>query len=258
VSYAPMPPSVPMPVANQPKNGLGTAGFVLGLIGLIFAFIPIIGIVAWPLTILGLIFGIVGTLRANRGQASNKGLAITAVVLSAIGLVICVLWTAAFGKAVNDAANGMPAAALTSSVAAPDHIQTTSPNLNDAAASAAATAPVEPPAPTTSEAPKFPPQVEQARASAQNYLSFTAFSRNGLIRQLSSSAGDGFPKDVATQAVDSLSVDWNAQAVKSAENYLSFTSFSCSGLKQQLSSSAGDGFTKAQAAYGAGQTAACK
>jgi hypothetical protein len=53
-------------------------------------------------------------------------------------------------------------------------------------------------------------------------------------------------------------VDWNAQAVKSAENYLSFTSFSCSGLKQQLSSSAGDGFTKAQAAYGAGQTAACK
>ncbi|MEV6644247.1 Ltp family lipoprotein [Amycolatopsis sp. NPDC051371] len=249
-----MPPSV----ASQPKNGLGTAGFVLGLIGLIFAFIPIIGIVAWPLTILGLIFGIVGTLRANRGQASNKGLAITAVVLSAIGLVICVLWTAAFGKAVNDAANGMPAAALTSSVAAPDHIQTTSPNLNDAAASAAATAPVEPPAPTTSEAPKFPPQVEQARASAQNYLSFTAFSRNGLIRQLSSSAGDGFPKDVATQAVDSLSVDWNAQAVKSAENYLSFTSFSCSGLKQQLSSSAGDGFTKAQAAYGAGQTAACK
>jgi hypothetical protein len=105
-----MPPSPSIPVANQYKNGLGTAGFVLGLVGLIFAFIPIIGIIAWPLTILGLIFGIVGTVRANRGQASNKGLAITAVVLSAIGLVICVLWTAAFGKAVNDAANGLPTA----------------------------------------------------------------------------------------------------------------------------------------------------
>ncbi|MGW3960466.1 DUF4190 domain-containing protein [Amycolatopsis sp. NPDC005003] len=106
-----------MPVPNQYKNGLGTAGFVLGLVGLLFAFIPLIGIVAWPLTILGLIFGIVGTLRANRGQASNKGMAITAVVLSAIGLVICVLWTAAFGKAVDDAANGLPTAAAPAAVA---------------------------------------------------------------------------------------------------------------------------------------------
>ncbi len=149
------------------------------------------------------------------------------------------------------------AAAPPSPISAPDHIQTTSPNLNDAAASAAATAPVEPPTPT-SEAPQYPPQVEQARRSAESYLGYTAFSRNGLIRQLTSSAGEGFPKDVATQAVDSLDVDWNAQAVKSAENYLSYTSFSCSGLKQQLSSSAGEGFTKAQATYGASQTAACK
>ena len=114
MSYAPMPP-VSAPV--QYKNGLGTAGFVLGLVGLIFAFIPIIGVVAWPMVILGLIFGIVGTLRANRGQASNKGLAITAVVLSAIGLLICVIWTAAFGKAVSDTANGLPAPAAPAAVA---------------------------------------------------------------------------------------------------------------------------------------------
>lgn len=114
MSYAPMPPA-PAPV--QFKNGLGTAGFVLGLVGLIFAFIPIIGVVAWPLVILGLIFGIVGTLRANRGRASNKGLAITAVVLSALGLVICVIWTAAFGKAVSDTANGLPAPVAPASVA---------------------------------------------------------------------------------------------------------------------------------------------
>ncbi|WIY01052.1 Ltp family lipoprotein [Amycolatopsis mongoliensis] len=133
----------------------------------------------------------------------------------------------------------------------------------EAAAVAPTTTATEPPAsvsvasPTTTEQ-KFPPQVTLARTSAQNYLSFAAFSRNGLIRQLSSSAGDGYPKDVATQAVDSLGVDWNEQAVKSAENYLSFTSFSCSGLKQQLSSSAGEGFTKAEAAYGASRTDACK
>ncbi|MEU8637800.1 DUF4190 domain-containing protein [Amycolatopsis sp. NPDC048633] len=114
MSYAPVPP-VSAPV--QLKNGLGTAGFVLGLVGLVFAFIPIIGVIAWPLVILGLIFGVVGTLRANRGQASNKGLAITAVVLSALGLVICVIWTAAFGKAVSDTANGLPAPAAPAAVA---------------------------------------------------------------------------------------------------------------------------------------------
>lgn len=107
-------------------------------------------------------------------------------------------------------------------------------------------------------APEFSPQVEQARGSAQSYLGFKGFSRNGLISQLSSQYGDGFTKDIATQAVDSLSVDWNAQAVKAAQSYLDFKSFSCSGLTQQLSSAYGDGFTKAQATYGAHQTKACK
>jgi hypothetical protein len=108
------------------------------------------------------------------------------------------------------------------------------------------------------QAPEFPPQVQQARNSAQSYLGFKGFSRDGLVGQLSSKSGDGYPQDVATQAVDSLSVDWNAQAAKSAQEYLDFTSFSCTGLIGQLSSKAGDQFTKAQATYGAHQTAACK
>lgn len=118
VSYAPMPPSSGMPV-SQYKNGLGTAGFVLGLVGLIFAFIPIIGVVAWPLTILGLVFGIIGTLRAGRGQANNKGMAIAGTVLSAVGLVICFLWTVAFGAAVDNTANGLPAPAAPAAGSAP-------------------------------------------------------------------------------------------------------------------------------------------
>lgn len=99
-SYSPVPPAPPQQPAN--RNGLGTAGFVLGLIGLIFSIIPVVGIIAWPLVILGLIFGTLGVLRVNKGEASNKGLAIAGVVVSAIGLVICILWAAAFGKAAND------------------------------------------------------------------------------------------------------------------------------------------------------------
>jgi hypothetical protein len=96
-TYA-MPPAAP----QTPRNGFGTAGFVLGLVGLFFSFIPLIGVIAWPLVILGLIFSILGLRRASSGQATNKGLAIAGIVLSAIGLLVCILWAAVFGKAVND------------------------------------------------------------------------------------------------------------------------------------------------------------
>ncbi|MER6667407.1 Ltp family lipoprotein [Amycolatopsis japonica] len=43
-----------------------------------------------------------------------------------------------------------------------------------------------------SEAPQYPPQVEQARGSAESYLDYSAFSRNGLIDQLSSKYGGQF------------------------------------------------------------------
>lgn len=100
------------------------------------------------------------------------------------------------------------------------------------------------------------PQKNAVR-SAKSYLNFQAFSRNGLIEQLSSPYGDGYNVSDATIAVDSLSVDWNAQAVKSAEQYLAMMGFSCNGLIEQLSSDAGDKYTVSQATYGAQQAGAC-
>lgn len=107
------------------------------------------------------------------------------------------------------------------------------------------------PAPHPSKTtPKLTLSQEQAIGSAQSYLSMTAFSRKGLIRQLSSDAGDGYSVADATFAVDYLKVNWNEQAVKAAKSYLSMTHFSRSGLIRQLESSAGDGFTHKQAVYG--------
>lgn len=93
--------------------------------------------------------------------------------------------------------------------------------------------------------------------SAELYLSMQGFSRNGLIEQLSSDYGDGYEVTDATAAVDSLSVDWNAQAARSAKTYLSMTGFSCQGLIEQLSSEYGDKYTNAQATYGAQHAGAC-
>ncbi|MDR7300617.1 DUF4190 domain-containing protein [Haloactinomyces albus] len=100
-----IPPPPPPGQAVQPRNGLGTAGFVLGLLAALFSLMPIIGMIAWPLSILGLIFGILGILRARKGAATNKGLSIAGTVLAAIGLVTCILWTALTGAAINSAAN---------------------------------------------------------------------------------------------------------------------------------------------------------
>jgi uncharacterized membrane protein YeiB len=106
-------------------------------------------------------------------------------------------------------------------------------------------------------APPMTAQQQNAARSAQQYLSISGFSRQGLIDQLSSSAGDGYSVQDATVAVDSLTVNWNAEAVKSAKQYLSISAFSCNGLIQQLDSSAGDKYTVAQATYGAQQAGAC-
>jgi hypothetical protein len=88
-------------------------------------------------------------------------------------------------------------------------------------------------------------------------LSSQAFSRLGLIAQLSSSYGDGYSVPDATVAVDSLKVDWNAEAVQAAKEYLASQPFSCNGLIQQLDSPYGAQFTVAQATYGAHQAGAC-
>lgn len=93
---------------------------------------------------------------------------------------------------------------------------------------------------------------QQAVIAAQEYLDMgSGFSQAGLVQQLTSSAGDGFPKADAEFAVSYLKPDWNAQAVEAAKGYMSMGGFSRAGLIEQLTSSAGDGFTRAQAEYAA-------
>lgn len=104
---------------------------------------------------------------------------------------------------------------------------------------------------TTTTAPPEDPEVANARRSAQGYLDYAGFSRQGLIDQLSSEYGDQYPVEAATAAVDSLTVDWNAEAVEAAESYLEFMAFSRQGLIDQLSSEYGHQFTVEQATYGA-------
>ena len=108
------------------------------------------------------------------------------------------------------------------------------------------------------ETAKGTPSQQNAYDAAVDYLDYSAFSRAGLIEQLSSEYGSQFPTADAEFAVARLEreggVDWNAEAAEAAKDYLDFSSFSRQGLLDQLTSEHGSGFTPEQAAYGVSQT----
>ncbi len=83
-----------------------------------------------------------------------------------------------------------------------------------------------------------------ALATAESYLDYTAFSRQGLIEQLEY---EGFSHSDAVYGTDHCGANWNQQAVLSAQNYLDYSSFSRQGLIEQLEY---EGFTHSQAVYG--------
>ena len=105
--------------------------------------------------------------------------------------------------------------------------------------------------------PHFTKSQENAIRAAEDYLEFMAFSRQGLIDQLSSEYGSQFPVADATFAVDALDVDWNEQAARSAQSYLDTMPFSCQALIDQLSSEYGSQFTIEQARHGATVAGIC-
>ena len=70
---------------DQPRrhNGLGTAGFILSLLALVFCWVPILNII---LLFLGLVFSIVGLCLKNR----RKGLAVSGLVIAIIVILLYV------------------------------------------------------------------------------------------------------------------------------------------------------------------------
>ena len=95
----PYPYPYPQAYAPPPSNGMGTAALVLGIIGLLLAFIPIIGMISWILTLLAILFGIIGL--SKRG--SPKGTAIAGLITGGLGLVVCIGWAILFAVGISDA-----------------------------------------------------------------------------------------------------------------------------------------------------------
>lgn len=87
----PPPPPPPPPYNGDgrrydqpPRNGLGTAGLVCGVVAVALSLIPGLNAFTWPLGVLAIVFGAVGWSRANRAQATNKGVAIAGLALGIV------------------------------------------------------------------------------------------------------------------------------------------------------------------------------
>lgn len=77
------PYGAPLIPAQSQGNGMGVAGFVTGLLGLIFFWVPFLGLV---LALVGVSLSGVGVARGKRLNAPT-GLAIAGLVLSIIALI---------------------------------------------------------------------------------------------------------------------------------------------------------------------------
>lgn len=152
-----------------------------------------------------------------------------------------------------------PASTVTAApvtVTEPAAAAATTESASSPAAAPATSAPAAP-APADAAGSGMSASQRAAVRSAQSYLEYTGFSRQGLIDQLSSEYGEKFSVEDATAAVDSLTVDWNAEAAQSAKSYTEFTGMSCQGMIDQLSSEYGSQFTQEQAQFGATSVGLC-
>ena len=78
----PMQQTVIVQQEQKKSNGLGTAGFVLALIGFFLSWIPVLG---WVLWFLGMLFSAIGVFRTPRGMA------IAGLCISFIGLIFLIV-----------------------------------------------------------------------------------------------------------------------------------------------------------------------
>lgn len=80
---------VPVPVPPA-RNAMGVTALVLGLVGVILSLFIILFWMSWLPSLLAVVFGSIGLSHARKGLATNRPMALTGVVLGAVGLLFAV------------------------------------------------------------------------------------------------------------------------------------------------------------------------
>ena len=85
------------PAASGRRNGMGTAALVVGVVALVLVALLLFSPLCAFLGLLAVLFGILGLIRANRGEADNRGQAVAGLITGAVALLFGVLFTISVG-----------------------------------------------------------------------------------------------------------------------------------------------------------------
>ena len=64
---------------------------MLGIIALVLAVTPIVGVIAWFIWPVGLVLAVIGLARVRSGEATNRGPALAGVITSGVAAAVCLL-----------------------------------------------------------------------------------------------------------------------------------------------------------------------
>jgi hypothetical protein len=98
-SVSPASAPVPTPVSPPRGNGWGVAALVVGIVAVVFSFIPVMGVVAFVLGPVAVLLAIIGMTR----KLAKKGAAVAGLVLGILSIVIAAIWMAVLAAAVSSA-----------------------------------------------------------------------------------------------------------------------------------------------------------
>lgn len=70
------------------SNGMATGALIIGIISLVFSFIPLLNILCWILGILAIVFGIIGMVKAGKMNGLGKSKALTGLILGVVSIVL--------------------------------------------------------------------------------------------------------------------------------------------------------------------------
>jgi hypothetical protein len=90
-------PTAGYPAARPRRNGMGTTALVLGVVALTLVVLLLFSPLGAFLGLLAVLFGILGLMRANRGEADNRGQAVAGLVTGGIALLVGVFLTISIG-----------------------------------------------------------------------------------------------------------------------------------------------------------------
>ncbi|MDO4841314.1 MAG: DUF4190 domain-containing protein [Phoenicibacter congonensis] len=101
--------------AQQVKktSALGITSLVLGIVGLVGSWIPILNNASFFIALFGVLFGVIGliSIARSKGTKGGKGLTIVATLISVVAIVVVLATQSIYGKAADEATKTLDKAA---------------------------------------------------------------------------------------------------------------------------------------------------